>query len=188
MAADVVFITTRVRMTEAAAQRYLASTRGRAGDFTDWAKVYEYAGWTVPAEADDFREESLTCGDAIRALERSSTAYRDGALCMLLETNVEDVERSPWTLAMARHLADFKDADGTDTILVHTDPDGRDCTYEELRVVFRVTKGASNAHPPATLPRREWKSLNLSFDFVTRMAFGDDVVDDDDDLVRAPRG
>ena len=109
--------------------------------------------------------------------------WENGALSILVETNADDFERSPWTLAMVRHAADFKDRDGTDAILVHTDPEGRDCTYEGLRLVFRVAKSATAPQPATSLPRREWKSLNLAFDFIQKMAFGEDAMaDDDDDL------
>jgi len=178
---DVVFITTRIRMSEAAAERYLASTKGRAPDWSDWVKVYELMQLTPGPAAEDFREENVSVADAIKTLERSGTKYEKGALQILVETNTDDLERSPWTLALVRHAADFKDRDGTDTILVHTDPDGRDAPYEALRVVFRATQGATTVQPSSSVPRREWKSLNLGFDFIQKIAFGEDVLEDDDD-------
>jgi len=180
---DVVFITARIRMTETAAESYLKSTRGRPQDFSDWAQIYALMQLTPASDVEDFRDENATVADAVKALERSGTAWENGALSILVETNADDLERSPWTLAMVRHAADFKDRDGTDTILVHADPDGRDCPYEELRVVFRAAKNTTTPQAAASLPRREWKSLNLSFDFIQKMAFGEDAMaDDDDDL------
>ena len=47
-------------------------------------------------------------------------------------------------------------------------------------MLFRsLGKGTSAPQPASKVPRREWKSLNLGFEFVQKMAFGEDAVEED---------